>query len=121
MGQISSICEKSWSCLSQDFDNDGLKDIFVSNGLYKDLLDKDYLNYSANANMIRSKINKNEKVLMNLIDSMPSIPVKNCMFKNVGDWKFDFVSDQWGMDQLTFSNGSAYGDILLPIKVLDLY
>ncbi|MBK9582277.1 MAG: VCBS repeat-containing protein [Saprospiraceae bacterium] len=113
LGRFSGLAdtEWSWSCLSQDFDNDGLKDIFVSNGLYKDLLDKDYLNYSANANMIRSKINKNEKVLMNLIDSMPSNPVKNCMFKNVGDWKFDFVSDQWGMDQLTFSNGSAYGDI----------
>jgi enediyne biosynthesis protein E4 len=97
--------------LAQDYDNDGLKDLFVSNGIYKDLLDKDYLNYSANATMIRSKIEKKEKVLTMLVDSMPSVPVKNCMFKNTGKMKFEMVSDQWGLGQPGFSNGSAYGDL----------
>lgn len=113
IGRIAGVSdtEWSWASLSQDFDNDGLKDLFVSNGLYKDLLDKDYLNYSANANMIRSKIQNKEKVLTMLVDSMPSLPVKNCMFKNKGDMAFEMVSDQWGLGQETFSNGSAYGDL----------
>jgi enediyne biosynthesis protein E4 len=101
----------SWASLAQDYDNDGLKDLFVSNGIYKDLLDKDYLNYSANATMIRSKIEKKEKVLTMLVDSMPSVPVTNCMFKNTGKMKFEMVSDQWGLGQPGFSNGSAYGDL----------
>lgn len=101
----------SWASLSQDYDNDGLKDLFVSNGIYKDLLDKDYLNYTANAGMIKSKIDKKEKVLTMLVDSMPSVPVKNCMFQNKGDFLFDQVSDKWGLDQPSFSNGSAYADL----------
>lgn len=113
VGRIAGVSdtEWSWASLSQDFDNDGLKDLFVSNGLFKDLLDKDYLNYSANANMIRSKIQNREKVLTMLVDSMPSKPVKNCMFRNMGDMAFEMVSDQWGLGQETFSNGSAYGDL----------
>ncbi len=101
----------SWASLAQDFDNDGLKDLFVSNGIYKDLLDKDYLNFSANATMIKSMIDNKEEVLTMLVDSMSSVPVKNCMFKNIGDMKFNMVSDQWGLHQLSFSNGSAYADL----------
>jgi len=103
--------EWSWASLAQDYDNDGLKDLFVSNGLYKDLLDKDYLNFSANENMIRNRIARKESVLKLLVDSMPSAPVKNCMFKNLGNMKFSLVSDEWGLSQQTFSNGSAYGDL----------
>lgn len=101
----------SWASLGQDYNNDGLKDIFVSNGIYKDLLDKDYLNYSANATMIKSKIDNKEKVLTMLVDSMPTVAVKNCMFRNMGGMHFEWVSDQWGLGQLSFSNGSAYGDL----------
>jgi hypothetical protein len=45
------------------------------------------------------------------VDSMPSAPVKNCMFRNLGNMKFSMVSDAWGLSQQTFSNGSAYGDL----------
>ncbi len=113
IGRFADVAdtEWSWASLAQDYDNDGLKDLFVSNGLYKDLLDKDYLNYSANASMIKSKIEKNEKVLTMLIDSMPSVPVKNSVLKNEGDFKFKYVSEDWGFDIPTFSNGSAYADL----------
>lgn len=101
----------SWASLAQDYDNDGWKDLFVSNGIFKDLLDRDYLSYSANATMIRTKIENKEKVLTTLVDSMPSVPVKNCIFRNKGNFTFEYMSDIWGMEQLTFSNGSAYGDL----------
>jgi hypothetical protein len=106
-----SDTEWSWASLAQDYDNDGWKDLFVSNGLYKDLLDKDYLNYSANTTMIKSKIDNKEKVITMLVDSMPSQPVKNAVFKNEKNLKFKYVSDEWGFDIPTFSNGSAYGDL----------
>jgi enediyne biosynthesis protein E4 len=101
----------SWAALLQDFDNDGWKDIFVSNGQYKDLLDRDYLNFSSDSERIQKGILENKSVIMELIDSMPSKALKNAMFKNNGDFNFTNVSDDWGLDQETFSNGSAYGDL----------
>ncbi len=113
IGRFAGVAdtEWSWAALAQDFDNDGLRDLFVSNGIYKDLLDKDYLNYSANATMIRSKIESKEEVLTMLIDSMPSVPQVNCMFRNMGSMHFDMVSEEWGLGEAGFSNGSAYGDL----------
>jgi enediyne biosynthesis protein E4 len=106
-----SATDWSWAALIQDFDNDGLKDIFVSNGQYKDLLDRDYLNFSADEARIRKGIMEKRNVIMELIDSMPSQPIKNCMFHNEGSFTFKNVSDEWGLSQKTFSNGSAYGDL----------
>lgn len=113
IGRLSGVeaTEWSWASIVQDFDNDGLKDLFVSNGLYKDLLDKDYLSFSADRNMISSKIQENAKVITMLIDSMPSSPVINSMFRNMGDYHFENVSDRWGLGQESYSNGSAYGDL----------
>jgi enediyne biosynthesis protein E4 len=101
----------SWAALIQDFDNDGLKDIFVSNGQYKDLLDRDYLNFSADQSRIRQGILDKRNVIMELIDSMPSEPVKNCMFQNKGDFQFENTTEAWGLGTPSFSNGSAYGDL----------
>lgn len=113
IGRFSGVSASdwSWASLIQDYDNDGKRDLFVSNGIYKDLLDKDYLNYSANASMIKSKIDNKEKVLTMLVDSLPSMPIKNNMFRNLGNMQFQLVSNDWGLDQATFSNGSAYGDL----------
>jgi hypothetical protein len=113
IGRLAGVeaTEWSWASIIQDFDNDGFKDLFVSNGLYKDLLDKDYLAFSADRTMIKSKIDAKSDVISMLIDSMPSTPIKNCMFRNNGKLEFTNVSDDWGFDQETFSNGSAYGDL----------
>ncbi len=113
VGRMSGVAatEWSWASLIQDFDNDGMKDLFVSNGIYKDLLDKDYLNFTANDMIIRSKMKEEGQFITDLIDSIPSLPVKNNMYKNIGDFVFENVSDQWGLHHETFSNGSAYGDL----------
>ncbi len=103
--------EWSWAALIQDFDNDGLKDIFVSNGLYKDLLDRDYLNYYANQSNISQRMAAKEKVLTQLVDSMPSTPIMNAFYKNQGKNKFENIASTIGLEQLTFSNGSAYADL----------
>ncbi len=107
-----SATEWSWSALIFDMDNDGLKDIFISNGIYKDLLDRDYLTYEANDQTIKNRINSNEKeVIKKLIDAMPSKAVPNAVFRNLGDFDFENKSTDWGLDLPSFSNGSAYGDL----------
>jgi len=107
-----SATEWSWSALLFDMDNDGLKDIFVSNGIYKDLLDRDYLSYEANDETIKNRINSNEKeVIKKLIDAMPSKAVSNAAFHNLDNFNFENKNKDWGLDQPSFSNGSAYGDL----------
>ncbi len=101
----------SWSCLLQDFDNDGLKDIIVANGIYKDLLDRDYLAFIANDTKIKSMIANGKNTITKLIDAMPSQAVPNYAFKNKGSFTFSDQTHDWGFDQPSFSNGSAYGDL----------
>lgn len=113
LGRLSGVesTDWSWSALIQDYDGDGLRDIFVSNGIRSDLLDKDYLNYMANDARVRAMITEDEEVLRQLIDIMPSAPVPNAIFQNQGDLRFTYRSDDWGLSAPTFSNGSAYGDL----------
>ena len=106
-----SATEWSWGALIFDMDNDGLKDIFISNGIYKDLLDRDYLTYMANEEQVRSILKKKDAVVKELIDIMPSGPVPNCAFRNMGDFTFEETAESWGLAQPGFSNGSAYADL----------
>ena len=103
--------EWSWASLLFDADNDGLKDIFISNGIYKDLLDRDYLNYMANEEQVRNMIKDDKEVMKKLMDLMPSEPVPNVAYKNLGDFQFSDQTLEWGLDKPSFSNGSAYGDL----------
>lgn len=103
--------EWSWSTLLFDADNDGLKDIFISNGIYKDLLDRDYLAYMANRKQIKEMIKNENKVILKLIDKMPSKAVPNVIYQNKGDFIFENKTQNWGLQKPSFSNGSAYGDL----------
>ncbi len=104
--------EWSWGALMFDADNDGLRDIFISNGIYKDLLDQDFLTYDANDETIKSRVNKKEKnIIKNLIDKMPSKAISNSAYQNLGDFSFQDKSSSWGLSTPSFSNGSAYGDL----------
>jgi hypothetical protein len=103
--------EWSWASLLFDADNDGLKDIFISNGIYKDLLDRDYLTYMANEEQIRNMIKNDKQVMEKLMNLMPSQPVPNVAYKNLGEFQFTEQTKEWGLDQPSFSNGSAYGDL----------
>ena len=103
--------EWSWASLLFDADNDGLKDIFISNGIAKDLLDRDYLVYMANEDQIKDMIKTDKQVMKKLINLMPSQPVPNVAYKNLGDFQFSDKSEEWGLAQPSFSNGSAYGDL----------
>ena len=100
----------SWGALFFDMDNDGLKDLFIANGIYKDLTDQDYLQYVSNQEVIQSVI-KNSKVdYKRLIDIIPSEPVANQSYRNKGDFDFELYGNS-GLQEEGFSNGAAYGDL----------
>lgn len=101
----------SWSCLIQDYDNDGYKDIFISNGIYKDLLDRDYLDFAGNEAATQLIRKYKEEGIKQLIDSMTSEAIPNRMFSHKGDFNYKDVNKEWGFEKPSFSNGSAYSDL----------
>ncbi len=113
IGRLANVeaTDWSWGALIFDIDNDGLKDIFVANGIYKDLLDQDYVNFVATPENIRAMISSNKgRVIENLMNRMPSSPVANFVFKNTTGLQFEDKAKEWGLEMPSFSNGSAYGD-----------
>lgn len=101
----------SWGALIFDMDNDGLKDIFVANGIVKDLTDFDFVDFYVNSQQRVSEFIRDSVLLTKMIDAFPSNPQQNFLFKNTGNWNFENLSQSLGLDQLTFSTGSAYGDL----------
>lgn len=105
IGQLSGIyqTEWSWSPLFADFDNDGNKDVMITNGFPKDITDKDFANYRADVGNVASH--------RLLIDSIPVIKIPNYVFRNNGDLTFEDVTTKWGMATPSFSNGAAFADL----------
>jgi len=101
----------SWGALIFDMDGDGWKDIFVANGIYKDILDQDYVNFIGNPEFVRQIILQKKAVIRQLIDSIPSNRVANFSFQNKKNGHFEDVSAAWGLAQPSHSNGSAYADL----------
>ncbi|MCX6316389.1 MAG: VCBS repeat-containing protein [Bacteroidetes bacterium] len=101
----------SWAPLWMDFDNDGLKDLFISNGIPKRMNDIDYINFISNSE-IQERINTNtmEGKNMALINKFPEIKLPNKFYRNTGDLSFSDEADAVAGSPLTFSNGAAYAD-----------
>lgn len=101
----------SWGALIFDGDNDGLKDLFVSNGVYRDMTDQDFVTFFANDALNLVTTSRAGKGALEMIDRMPSDPIPNKYFKNLGNLKFEDIGNTLGFETNTFSNGSAYGDL----------
>jgi enediyne biosynthesis protein E4 len=101
----------SWGALMTDLNNDGNKDVFVANGIYKDLLDQDYVNFMADPTTIRKILKKENAVIKQMIDQMPSEPLSNFAFSNNGNLTFSDSTKSWGLDESSFSSGAAYVDL----------
>ncbi|MEM7551216.1 MAG: VCBS repeat-containing protein [Bacteroidota bacterium] len=101
----------SWGALIEDYNNDGLKDIYVANGIYRDVTNQDFINFLANdENLVAAK--RGEKVdFAKWIEMIPSTPIVNSMFVQSSDFSFKESSNEWGMNYPSFSNGAAYGDL----------
>ncbi len=101
----------SWAPLWMDFDNDGLKDLFISNGIPKRMNDMDFVNFVSNEE-IQKKIasNKMEEKDMALVNKFPEIKIPNKLFKNNGNLLFSDINQQIDNDKPTYSNGAVYAD-----------
>jgi hypothetical protein len=101
----------SWAGLLFDMDNDGLKDIYVTNGIIHDLTNIDYVDYLAN-DVIRNMILTGQKgEILSVINKMPVTALPNYAYHNNGDFTFTNLADQWGLAIPSFSSGCAYGDL----------
>ena len=101
----------SWGVNMADFNNDGYTDIFITNGIVKDLLDQDYTDFYFVPEKMRDIYEEKGEVIKELIDNIPSVPIPNCLFIQQGNLQFINVSTNWGLGTPGFSTGSAYGDL----------
>lgn len=103
--------EWSWAPLIVDFDNDGWKDMYITNGLKRDMTDWDYKVFVLDS--VINSMNKGKSVDLNKwLQSMPQVPTKNYFYHNNGSLKFDKYNDSWGSDApASFSSGAAYADL----------
>ncbi len=113
VGQLAGIhaTDWSWGALIFDMDNDGLKDIFVANGIAKDLTDQDFVEFLGDRNTMQQMLSGKKFDAKEFIDKISSVPIPNYAFKNTGDLKFANQTKSWGLEGPGFSNGSAYGDL----------
>jgi len=112
IAQLSGVSNTdwSWSALFSDFDNDGNKDILVTNGYVKDYTDMDFLKYSADNAMHANTENK-EQAIKEAIGRMPASPGTSYLYHNNGNMTFSRANARWGLDQKTVSAGAAYVDL----------
>ena len=102
----------SWAPLWMDFDNDGLKDLFVSNGIPKRLNDIDYVNYISNEEIQRKiRAGEMQEKDMALINKFPEIKLPNRFFHNTGNVVFEDAGNKIEHDRPTYSNGAVYADL----------
>ncbi|MGM0460042.1 MAG: VCBS repeat-containing protein, partial [Bacteroidota bacterium] len=102
----------SWAVLLADFDLNGFNDIFVANGIYKDLLDQDYIEQVANPRAIQEMISEGrDDVITTLMEQMSSEPQPNYAFGNAGGLQFENRTQAWGLGDPGFSSGAAWADL----------
>ena len=111
IGQLAGVSNTDWSWapLFCDFDNDGNKDIFVSNGYAKDFTDMDFIKYNV-GRTVRERAGESVENIKNVLARIPSIKIANYIFRNNGDNTFSNKIIDWGLNQKNISSGVAYAD-----------
>lgn len=101
----------SWGGLMFDMDNDGLNDLYVCNGIDQDVTNQDFIEFFANDVIQKMAITGKKEEVEEIIKKMPSHPILNKAFKNLGNLKFSDTGQALGFTQPSFSNGAAYADL----------
>ncbi|PKP13217.1 MAG: hypothetical protein CVU08_06410, partial [Bacteroidetes bacterium HGW-Bacteroidetes-3] len=105
-----SSTDWSWAPLMADFDNDGDKDIFITNGFVKDITDLDFINYSSQSTIFGTPESKSEKLIASL-KNLPGIHLPNFFYEQETVDKFNDVSAKWIQEKPSFSNGAVFVDL----------
>lgn len=118
IAQMAGVAQTdwSWATLFADYDNDGDKDLYVSNGQPKDTRNKDYIHdrkvlMDSLANIARAKGEKSKISSLKLIELAPSVKLQNYMFVNNDDLSFTNKAEEWGVGDLSWTQGAIYADL----------
>ncbi len=111
IGQLAGVSNTdwSWSALLADYDNDGWKDLYVTNGYLRDYTNLDFINYMNE--VVKERGNLHREEVMDIVQKMPSSNVKNYMFHNKQNGFFENNGEAWGFNQNSNSNGAVYADL----------
>ncbi|MDW8394559.1 MAG: VCBS repeat-containing protein [Chitinophagales bacterium] len=113
IGQLAGIAatDWSWAPLLADFDLDGWKDLYVTNGYRRDYTNMDFLKFAFEEEKSRAQQQEREPDLLALVRQMPSVKIANYMFRNGGRLRFENVTASWNLNHPAFSNGATYADL----------
>ncbi len=114
VGQMAGVhaTDWSWGALIFDMDNDGQKDLFVANGIVKNLTDQDYVAFLSDQKNIQAMIEGRIQFdYRKFVDMISTTPISNFAFRNKGQLQFEDKAMAWGLGEPCFSNGAAYGDL----------
>lgn len=111
IGQLMGVSNTdwSWSPLVADFDNDGWKDLYITNGYLRDYTNMDFMKFYADKELKAAQ--GNPTAMMDILKEMPSTATRNYIFRNNGNLGFENKVKEWGFDQLFLSNGAVYADL----------
>jgi hypothetical protein len=112
IGQLAGVANTDWSwgTLFADFDNDGVQDLFVSNGFKRDLTDNDFSKFEAQKELMRIR-SEGKGSVFDVVGKMAENKIPNYIFQGSGDLTFKNRTHEWGFDQPSLTNGVAYGDL----------
>jgi len=113
IGQLAGVSNTDWSwgTVFADFDNDGVQDLFVSNGFKRDLTDNDFTKFKAFDQINAARQQGKKASLLEVIGKFPENKIPNYCFKGEGDLTFKNVTREWGLYEPSLTNGIAYGDL----------
>jgi hypothetical protein len=106
-----SASDWSWGALMFDMDNDGFNDIYVSNGVNRDVTDLDFIEFFANDVIQKMVLTGQKQDVDEVLKHIPQNPLVNKVYHNQHDLRFKDMAQTWGLSQPSFSNGAAYGDL----------
>jgi enediyne biosynthesis protein E4 len=113
IANYSGVCatDWSWGALMFDMDNDGWNDIYVCNGVNRDVTNLDFMNFFADETYHKMVLTGKKKDIDELLQHIPRTPLANKVYRNNGNLRFTDTGTAWGFVQPSFSNGAAYGDL----------
>jgi hypothetical protein len=106
-----SATDWSWGALMFDADNDGYNDIYVCNGVNRDVTNLDFMDFFANDVIQKMVLTGKKDNVEEVLKKIPRTPLTNKAYRNLGNLSFADASNSWGFTQSSFSNGAAYGDL----------
>ncbi len=106
-----SASDWSWGALMFDADNDGYNDLYVCNGVNRDVTNLDFMDFFANDINQKMVLTGKKESVDNILKEIPRTPLLNKAFRNEGNLQFEDAGIKWGFTQTSWSNGAAYGDL----------